>query len=259
MTDPIKGSSSRLSGNPLEQQYLIKVKDTTYGPYDGHKIQTYIEERRVAGYTSISVAGSNEWVNVETIPVFASVLQRMNGGLSSPAAAPSPQLARPAPSLGAVRTPAAMMGATPTMRVDPAERQYAGFWIRVGAYLIDWVIFNVVVGLIQVPLFFFDPTSGTYIAVAAVVGLVALVFWFLYWIVPVGGKWQATLGKRICGIYIIDTAGKKVSALKAFARYLSYAFSVWILGFGFFMAGWTKEKKALHDLICETRVVYGKL
>lgn len=257
MTDPIKGSSSRLSSNPLEQQYLIKVKDTTYGPYEGHKIQTYIEERRVAGYTSISVAGSNEWVNVETIPVFASVLQKMNGGLSSPAAAP--QLARPAPTLGAVRTPAAMMGATPTTRVDPAERQYAGFWIRVGAYLIDAIILGVINGVLQAPLLFLDPTSGTYLIAAGLVGLLCLVVWVLYCIVPVGGKWQATLGKRICGIHLIDTAGKKVSPLKAFARYLSYSFSSLILGFGFFMIGWTKEKKALHDLICETRVIYGKL
>jgi uncharacterized RDD family membrane protein YckC len=28
---------------------------------------------------------------------------------------------------------------------------------------------------------------------------------------------------------------------------------------GFFMIGWTQEKKGLHDMICGTRVVYGKL
>jgi uncharacterized RDD family membrane protein YckC len=27
---------------------------------------------------------------------------------------------------------------------------------------------------------------------------------------------------------------------------------------GFMMAGWTNQKRALHDMICDTRVIYGR-
>jgi uncharacterized RDD family membrane protein YckC len=31
------------------------------------------------------------------------------------------------------------------------------------------------------------------------------------------------------------------------------------LGIGFFMIGWTDQKKGLHDIVCDTRVIHGKL
>lgn len=80
----------------------------------------------------------------------------------------------------------------------------------------------------------------------------------LYHIGFTAGAWQATPGKRWCGIYCIRTNGQrfgwKMSAVRWFASGVS-----WLpVGLGYAMAGFTPEKAAMHDTICGTRVVYGR-
>lgn len=72
----------------------------------------------------------------------------------------------------------------------------------------------------------------------------------------VAGNWQATPGKRWCGIMVAMQDGTRPtlaqSALRWFAGFTSWA----SLGVGFMMAGWNREKCAMHDVICGTRVIY---
>lgn len=70
--------------------------------------------------------------------------------------------------------------------------------------------------------------------------------------------WQATLGKRWCGIYVIRTNGKlidlKFSAIRWFARFMSWlTFCI-----GFLQVAFRAEKMSMHDAICGTRVIHGK-
>ena len=72
--------------------------------------------------------------------------------------------------------------------------------------------------------------------------------WFL-------GKYAATPGKMALGLKVITADGGKVSYLKAFGRYFAEIVSGIILNIGYIMAAFDDEKRALHDRICNTRVV----
>jgi len=92
-----------------------------------------------------------------------------------------------------------------------------------------------------------------------IIGVIEFIPIIAYYAYFSAGPWQATPGKRICGIYVIRTNGARLDAPFGALRYLTYFLSALPLGLGFLMPLWTKERKALHDIVCGTRVVYGRL
>lgn len=66
---------------------------------------------------------------------------------------------------------------------------------------------------------------------------------------------QATLGKLIFKMIVIDREGKRISFQQANRRYWSKLLSTLTLYLGFMLAGWTKRKRALHDMIAGTLVI----
>jgi uncharacterized RDD family membrane protein YckC len=68
----------------------------------------------------------------------------------------------------------------------------------------------------------------------------------------------ATPGKLVLGLKIIRSDGGPISAGLALGRYLCYFLDEIILFIGFIMAGFDPEKRALHDRICDTRVIHTR-
>ena len=66
---------------------------------------------------------------------------------------------------------------------------------------------------------------------------------------------QATPGKAALGLRVTDVAGARPSAGRVALRFVAGAPSWALLHLGHAMAAWTKERRALHDLIAGTRVV----
>jgi uncharacterized RDD family membrane protein YckC len=132
-----------------------------------------------------------------------------------------------------------------------AERVYGGFWIRVGAQLIDGVILWGVNALIGVLAAFTGSRGASVFAslLSFVIGI-AYVTYFL-------GSRGATPGKMACGLKVIRSDGTEISYLRAFARFWAQYLSAMILCIGYLMVAFDKEKRALHDHICDTRVVKG--
>jgi uncharacterized RDD family membrane protein YckC len=146
------------------------------------------------------------------------------------------------------------------------QTHYAGFWMRLCAYIIDYVfmtclafvggvVVGILYGLIAVAAGS-KGDSGVSGLLGAAVGLFVLVFYNIHF---VSGRWQATPGKRILGLHIIRINGEPMTGGLAVGRALAYMLSSMTLFIGFMMIGWTNQKKGLHDIICGTRVVYGKL
>jgi uncharacterized RDD family membrane protein YckC len=52
--------------------------------------------------------------------------------------------------------------------------------------------------------------------------------------------------------------GSKISPIKSFCRAIASVLTSATLGIGFLLVIFTKEKTALHDIICKTRVFHGK-
>ncbi len=80
---------------------------------------------------------------------------------------------------------------------------------------------------------------------------------WLYFTLLESSVLQATLGKTFIGIRVTDEQGRRISILKANARYWAKILSVLTLGVGFLMAGFTRRKQALHDFVAGTLVVRG--
>jgi uncharacterized RDD family membrane protein YckC len=72
------------------------------------------------------------------------------------------------------------------------------------------------------------------------------------------GKYGATLGKMACKIKVVTAEGGRVSYLLAFGRYFAKILSAMILMIGYLMAAFDDEKRALHDRICNTRVIVNR-
>ena len=83
--------------------------------------------------------------------------------------------------------------------------------------------------------------------------LIHLVDW-LYSATLESSVWQATLGKKLLGLKVSDTQGKRLSFARASGRHFGkYLSSVFFLGF--ILTAFTEKKQALHDLIAGTLVV----
>ena len=70
------------------------------------------------------------------------------------------------------------------------------------------------------------------------------------------GKYGATLGKMACKIKVVTADGGRVSYLRALGRYFAKMLSGFTCLIGFIIAAFDGQKRALHDHICNTRVVF---
>lgn len=144
--------------------------------------------------------------------------------------------------------------------VTLSQMDYAGFWIRFGAIIIDGIILVVISIAISIPFLFLAAGSVSSHNPSHAV-IFSMINSFINIILYVGyetffiGKWGATLGKMACGLKVVSPEGEKISYLRAFARYFAKILSSLILLIGYIMAAFDGEKRALHDRICSTRVI----
>ena len=124
----------------------------------------------------------------------------------------------------------------------PSKKNYAGFWYRVLAYIVDFIILSIVGWII---------TIVTIIAFPLGIILNILLSW-LYFVVLQSSKSQATFGMRVCGIKIYDEQLKRASFWRLTGRLYSCTLSALILFIGFFMIGFTERKQGLHDIVART-------
>jgi uncharacterized RDD family membrane protein YckC len=170
----------------------------------------------------------------------------------------------PAAAMPAVRSAPAYPAAAATPRVE-----YAGFWLRFVAWIIDRIVLQVATGFILFPLFgvsalrtmirMHPPNNPEdFIPVFASLGriaLAALVLQWLYYALLESSTWQGTLGKKALGLEVTDLSGRRISFGRATGRYFSRIISALTLLIGYIMAGFTQKKQALHDMLAGTLVI----
>src|SRR5213080_947986 len=108
-------------------------------------------------------------------------------------------------------------------RPQAAPTQYAGFWIRVVAWLIDAVILGIVNSVIGA---FFggglstlikpgaDASTLNFAAIFATLGtylLITLAIQFIYHAYLESSEKQATVGKMVLGLKVTDLNGQRIS------------------------------------------------
>lgn len=150
------------------------------------------------------------------------------------------------------------------------KKDYAGFWVRFFAGLLDLAF---LLPLLAVLVYFFgvdeyemikiddDFHSYSYLGASAsnkFLDLISYAISIAYLAYFVASKKQATLGKRILGIYVGNRDGSKLTWQKSLARAVASILTSMTLGLGFILVVFTKEKTSLHDILCKTRVFHGK-
>jgi len=158
--------------------------------------------------------------------------------------------------------------------LPPVTRAYAGFWLRLVAFLIDNVLLGAVLGAIFVPVFFLggfgaalqsmamhdhQPDPAAIFAFASSIALfmgASLLAGWLYHAYFESSEWQGTIGKKVMNLVVTDLEGNRVSFARASGRYFAKMITGLIpLGIGYILAGFTEKKQALHDMIASCLVL----
>ena len=146
-------------------------------------------------------------------------------------------------------------------RIDAVAVEFAGFWRRFAAFIIDAIVIGIITGAITSIFFpftwipfwgseahwipFFRGTVQNIISngvnISYIVG-----FW----------AWRGqTPGKMLLNIKLIRTDGSNISLGYALLRYLGYIVSGIALGIGFLWIAFDPRKQGWHDKIADTYVI----
>jgi len=166
----------------------------------------------------------------------------------------------------------AYAGGAPVIASARKPVAYAGFWLRFVAIIIDSIAINVAARILLFPLLgvmglrmaFMRHWPMAPMEPGAILALIGTLFWliailsvvkWLYYALLESSAWQATLGKKALGLMVTDLEGYRISFGRATGRFFAKMISAMILCIGFMMAGFTKKKQALHDMIAGTLVI----
>lgn len=144
------------------------------------------------------------------------------------------------------------------MSVDDVE--YAGFWVRVAASLIDTLLIVCVTMPLLLAIYgrsyFAGPSAGFFAGAADFLvswvapAIAVIVFWQYK---------QATPGKMIFSARVVDArTGKKLSVGQSVGRYLGYFVSTIPFGLGLLWVAFDPKKQGWHDKLAGTVVIRSK-
>ncbi|MGE4545953.1 MAG: RDD family protein [Pedobacter sp.] len=142
--------------------------------------------------------------------------------------------------------------------MEDSDLEYAGFWVRAGATIIDSILLAVITFPILVSIYgwqYFESTA--FIAGPA--------DFLISWILPaVAVIWfwinkQATPGKMALSMRVVDAgSGANLNLGQSIGRYLAYLISMIPLGLGLAWVGFDSRKQGWHDKLANTVVVRTK-
>ena len=143
-----------------------------------------------------------------------------------------------------------------------STRHFAGFWIRFVARCLDGIVLLTAQACIA--LVFFGTFGAQFLpsVVRSAPISARLGFQFLSYATALVYEatllhYQgATLGKMVLGLRLVRSNGASLGWGISVARYFMQIVSGIILLIGYIIAGFDDEKRALHDRVCDTRVIY---
>ncbi|MBL8797929.1 MAG: RDD family protein [Planctomycetia bacterium] len=146
--------------------------------------------------------------------------------------------------------------------------EFAGFWRRVVAYLLDIVPITLAVALAFYVFYGFDETLSRYLnrppgdldarrqflVERNQIRNVALGLYLLYCGFIEASPLRATVGKWLVGIEVLDMNGQRLTYPQAAKRNSGKALSFLVFGLGCLWVAWSREKRGWHDYLAGTCV-----
>lgn len=145
--------------------------------------------------------------------------------------------------------------------MDNNDVEYAGFWVRLGATLIDTALIMVITFPLLIWIYgweYFDPDMNDGFIAGPADLLITWVFPF------VAAIWfwrarQATPGKMALSLRIVDAGtGATLSMRQSIGRYFAYIVSIVPLCLGFVWIAFDTRKQGWHDKLAGSVVVRSK-
>lgn len=121
--------------------------------------------------------------------------------------------------------------------------QYAGFWVRFLALLIDSILLAIVGSVLTLV---FGQNAGSVLQVLLGLG------YYVYFLSQQNGQ---TIGCRALSIRVQDAGGQVLTPTAALIRYLGSIVSAIPLLLGYFWMIWDKDKQTWHDKFAKSYVV----
>jgi uncharacterized RDD family membrane protein YckC len=153
----------------------------------------------------------------------------------------------------------------------PFGWHYGGFWIRFGARIIDGFVLGVpfmLLAAVFIPNLLrtgsqpSNPAVAVFFLSLIAVGLLSAITYEVLMLRYRG----ATVGKMACGLKVVRSDGRSLGWGVSFGRFfmwnivtngIPYLNFILMLVSGI-MAGVDDEKRAIHDRVCDTRVIYKR-
>ncbi len=145
------------------------------------------------------------------------------------------------------------------------QAPYAGFWLRLIAYVIDLFLLSVAIDIfILNPLM---PRAGispenpwamlrSNSRQVLAINLLAIMVEWCYFALLESSRWQGSVGKRLLGLYVVDAEGKRISFARASGRFFAMTiFSTLTVGISDVMGAFTPKKQMLHDMLAKCLVL----
>ena len=144
--------------------------------------------------------------------------------------------------------------------VGRVSGHYAGAFTRLVAFVIDWLI---VIGLYGLILgggqFFLDLLFGVTVDFGAAdpiwywLGLAGWAFLYLVVGLTIAGR---SIGKAVVGLKVVTREGRPIGPGRASVRVVAFPLNFLLMGLGFIGIILGRERRALHDVISGSTVVY---
>jgi uncharacterized RDD family membrane protein YckC len=162
---------------------------------------------------------------------------------------------------------------TPAGAMLVVPSPYAGFWLRLLAFLIDHILLGVVLGvaallaIAAIGVGYFrrmieglraggDEYVFSLVSDIFVVLLFGFAASWIYHAWMESSEYQGTLGKMALGLIVTDMNDQRITFGRASGRFFARIISNLIpLEIGYIMAGFTEKKQALHDMIASCLVL----
>ncbi|OEF24278.1 RDD family protein [Vibrio rumoiensis] len=150
----------------------------------------------------------------------------------------------------------------------PTEYEYVGFWARVGASMIDTVLFSVVLFFIPLPginqqsqnfstqsMDTFSSSWAGSLSIDSLWGYLPLmIITILFWRFR-----SATPGKMLFKAKVVDAkTGQPLTTVQSIIRYLGYFVSIFVFMLGFIWVGFDRRKQGFHDKLAGSVVIRPK-
>ena len=161
------------------------------------------------------------------------------------------------------------------MNEQPTNFNFAAFWKRAVAFVVDAAIvitlFCLLIYAVNILLALpveYSPifergvslkmspyVKEHFVEIVLLYSFLKLTVLIPYFALLESSRLQATFGKLLLGIKVVDLSGKRISFARATGRFFAKILSGQVLLIGYLMAAFTERKQTLHDLLAGTLVV----